>query len=60
MSHDPTIKFSWDQGSFCGATDCLILDFVWPSPWVSKPEWFSDLHLHLIEKASVAPDLTPK
>ena len=22
MTHDPNIKFSLDQGSFCGATDC--------------------------------------
>ena len=25
MTHDPDIKFSLDQGSFCGATDCPYL-----------------------------------
>ena len=24
-----------------------ILDFVWPSPWLSKPELFSHLHFYL-------------
>ena len=28
-------------------SDCPFLDFMWPFPWVSKPEWFSRLHSYL-------------
>ena len=29
---------------FCGPLTAPILDFVWWSPWVSKPGWFSHLY----------------
>ena len=33
---------------FVGPLIAPILDFLWPSPWVSKPGWFFYLHSYLL------------
>ena len=42
------LKFCWTKVHFVGPLLAPILDFVWPSPGVSKPGWFSCLHTHLL------------
>ena len=39
------IYFCWIKVHFVGLLIASILHFLWPSPWVSKPGWFSWLHL---------------
>ena len=41
------LKFLLDQDRFRWAADCPILHFMWPSPWVLKPGFFSCLHTYL-------------
>ena len=40
--------FCWTKVHFVGSLISLILDFVWPSPRVSEPGWFSCLHTYLL------------
>ena len=39
--------FCWTKVHFVGPLIVPVLDFMWPSPWVSKPGWFSYLHTYL-------------
>ena len=41
-------KFCWTKVHFVGPLIVPNLDFVWPSPRVSKPGWFSRLHTYLL------------
>ena len=40
--------FCWTKVHFVGPLIAPILDFMWPSPWVSKPRWFCHLHMYLL------------